>query len=755
MRLQNAVCAVVMAAAMLAATAAASPLPESQVPAPLKTWIAWALHDRDLRDCPVAHDNGAVRTCDWPSRLRLELSGNGGRFELRTKLDAQGWALLPGGDKAWPQDVRVDGRPAPVASHAGTPALYLAAGSYVIAGGFEWTRLPESLAVPQNTGLVSLSVNGAEHTHPTRSADSVWLGRSAPQDLAGDRLALQVYRLVDDDIPLRVVTHIGIEAAGQVREERFGPVLLPDLKPLEIASPLPARIDESGFLNVQLRPGVWSIDVTARAAGPVTDLKLPQLAAPWPAEEVWSFAPHNNLRIVEISGVPAVDPQQAQVPTPWRSNRAYALKSGETLHLSEKQRGDPHPQAGTIALQRQLWLDFDGRGYTVRDSLRGRIGDQWRLDATAPLRLGSVTLDGEPQPITRRSGDDQGVEVRHAALELVAASRIEGRVSRLPVNGWDHEVQGVDTVLRLPPGWRLFAASGVDNVPQTWVGRWSLLDLFAVLIAAAAALRLFGLRWGGLMLLMLLLSWQEAAAPRWSWLNLIATVALLRALPASFRGGRLETWLARYRMLAALVLLLLAIPFALQQARSALYPQLEHAQIPLNPISYQASLKHQVSLNEDAASGEPRPEPMVTEPEQAKEEGARMPTEAPSPPMAAPAVSGRSALSAAQSQAEAAQLSSLRKKAMLAQQAQLSQQAMRRFEPGALTPTGPGLPDWEWTAADLSWSGPVSGAQDFRLWLLPPVLTRLLELLSIVLVAAMLGRCLEWQRPPPPRARGG
>jgi len=706
----------------------AAPLPESQVPAPLKPWIGWALHDQDQRDCPLPYNDSSGHACNWPSQLRLDLSGNGGRFELRLRLDAPGWAALPGGEQQWPQDVRLDGKPAPVALHENRPALYLGAGSYAVVGNFEWNHLPESLPLPAELGLLSLSVDGAERAHPARDANGVWLGRGTQQSAAGDRLTLQVYRLVDDDIPLRVVTHISVEAAGEVREARFGPVLPSGMQPLSIDSPLPARLDDDGFLRVQLRPGVWSIEVTARAPAPVAALSLPALDAPWPAEEVWSFAAHNELRIVEVSGAAAVDPQQTQVPPPWRGYPAYALKAGESLHFAEKQRGDPNPQPGRLSLQRRLWLDFDGHGYTVQDVVQGQLNDQWRLNTAAPLHLGSVQLDGEPQPITSLGAAEQGVEVRHGQLNLVAASRIDGVVSHLPVSGWDHEFQNVSAELNLPPGWRLLATSGVDNVPQTWIGRWSLLDLFAVLVAAIAALRLFGPRWSALMLLTLVLSWQEPSAPRWSWLNLLAAAALLRGLPASLKDGRLALWLNRYRMLAAVLVVLLAIPFSLQQARNALHPQLEQESAPLNPVSYGSARKAEISLDnaQDQQSEEPQ--------QQAQATAVAEPAEAPPPPAPVAMMAKRTVASASIS--------------AFASSSPISKLSVRRIDPGALTPTGPGLPDWSWRAAQLSWSGPIGASQSFHLWLLPPALTRLLEVLSIVLVAAMLGRCVELRRPP-------
>ena len=40
----------------------------------------------------------------------------------------------------------------------------------------------------------------------------------------------------------------------------------------------------------------------------------------------------------------------------------------------------------------------------------------------------------------------------------------------------------VNAILHLPPGWSLLNATGVDDVPGTWLRQWDLFDLFIVLI---------------------------------------------------------------------------------------------------------------------------------------------------------------------------------------------------------------------------------------------------------------------------------
>lgn len=706
-------------AAMLlsSARAPAAPMTEAEVPAPLKAWIPWVLHDHDERRCPLADTDMSRRLCTWPAQLDLALAANGGHFSLSAELFAPGWLPLPGDGAAWPQDVSRSGQAAPVLMHDGRAALLLPPGAHRIEGNFRWSALPESLYVPPDAGIVTLKVDGVARAATRDARNHVWLGRAVTTTNAARHLEVKVFRLVEDDIPPRLITHLDLEVTGDVRDETLGPVLPADFVAMRIDGNLGARLDDQNRLHLQVRPGVWSIDVTARATGPLAKLQRPAGEAPWPAEEVWSFQARNDLRVVEVSGAPTVDPRQTQMPDGWRSLPAYLMSADATLAFAERSRGNPNPDPDLLSLQRNLWLDFDGGGYTLQDHLQGRLSRKWRLESAAPIELGRVEIDGEPQLITKQ-GDGVGVEVRHGALQLAADSRVNASLRRLPAAGWNTDLQSVSTVLNLPPGWRLLAASGADRA-DTWIVRWTLLDLFIVLIAAVAALRLFGFGAGLVTLVTLVVIWQEPNAPRNAWLGLIAATALLRVLPQSYRDGRLHAWLKRARWVAAAGLVLIAIPFAIQQARTALYPQLE-----------------------TPGYGAPSPRPMPIGLEQ-REMDAEVANEA--APAAPPMISGRAR----------AESGVMAKKAemfdrMSAGAAQVAQQPIQRLDPNALTQTGPGLPSWQWQRIDVSWNGPVTADQQVHFWLLPPALTRLLKIVSIVLIALVILRWLELRAPRPP-----
>jgi hypothetical protein len=694
-----------------------------EVPAALEAWIPWVLEGRDLRPCPLdplaPHGSEAVgdpgaqdpagRLCAWPGRLQLDLSPQGGRFTQRWVVYAESWVPLPGDAELWPQDTAGPEGPLPAVLRAGRPAVKLPPGDHTLAGRFDWQRRPDGLPLPPETGLVTLVLDGELVAAPRRERDGrLWLGDPGQerQEGEGDRLGLQVYRRIDDDLPLRLTTRLELEVAGLARLVTLGPVLLSGGIPLRVQSPIPSRLDQDGRLQLQVRPGSWVVELEAQHPGPVERLTRGVAAPPWPELEVWSFAARPDLRQVEPTGPPAVDPLQSGVPSDWSRLPAYRLGPGESLTLDVRRRGDPDPGPDRLSLSRDLWLDFDGGGYSVRDHVTGTLTRSWRLELAPPLRLGQARVDGEPRLITRlEEGDPPGVEVRRGQLQLVADSRLDGDYALIPVSGWGLDLGSMRARLHLPPGWDLLALSGVDNLPRSWLARWTLLDLFLVLILTLGVARLWGWPWGLLGLAALVLTWQVQGAPRILWLHLLAAAALLQLLPEGPGRAtldRLRILVLGYFRLSLLVLLVVGLPFLVGQVRDGIWPQLERPWMgPGTGSGGLAGAPPPLML--DAA-----PFPQAVESMEDRLDGGL-----------------RSKLGAGVA-------------GTIGTPASAPRSPLDALEPGARVQTGPGMPDWVWTSYDLTWNGPIPPGEMARLWLLTPR-WHLLWSLAGALLLALLG----------------
>ena len=253
--------------------------------------------------------------------------------------------------------------------------------------------------------------------------------------------------------------------------------------------------------------------------------------------------------------------------------------------------------------------------------------------------------------------------------------------------------------LNLPPGHRLLAAPGVDSAPGSWVSQWQLLDFFLLLIVTIATARLFGNAAAAAALLALVLSLHETDSAAWTWLNLLAAVALVRVAPQ----GRFMAVAKAYRTISAVLLVVILVPFAVVQIRDAIYPQLEQragsfygigqAQQDVYPasapVAYDAAMKMESSVTREAEA----PQEIV--------------------------VTGTRA-----------------------------SKSYSRYADNAIVQAGPGRPSWEWNEYRLDFSGPVDPGRTMRLVIVPDWLLSLLRLLQVLAIAAFRGGiCVRNPRP--------
>ncbi|PPD41097.1 MAG: hypothetical protein CTY16_16365 [Methylobacter sp.] len=682
----------------------AKPFTKDQVPEPLKPWIEWVAEDNPELVCPFLYSDGAQKRCNWPTATQLDLSPTKGVFTTSGQVFKDTWVQLPGDSLHWPQNVTINKKVALVMEKDGIPVIKIAAdgaaSSYQIHGEFLWERIPDNLPVPMDTGLINLSINGQAIAAPTIRDGQLWLKESesgqGKLENVQNSLDLQVFRQFTDDVPLQAVTRLVLDVAGEQREVKLAKPVLDGFIAFNLASALPARLENDGQLLVQVRPGHWQIDITARSVKDLPSVPFPAGGQDWPESEIWLFHASPDVRVVEIEQLASIDTSQSNVPDEWKNLPAYSINNGQAMGFKVIRRGDPDPDANQLTINRKLWLDFDGQGYTANDTISGKISRGWRLNALPQTQLGKVTLNDGNLLITKLAGSDkQGVEVRQGSVNLQADSRIMGKVGDLNAVGWEQDFQQVTAELNLPPGWRLLAASGVDNVPDSWLSRWTLLDLFMVLCAGLAIGRIWHPYWGAFALITLVLIWHEPDAPHFVWLNILAATALLNELPKDkFLGfARL---VRSYRLAGWLGLVLIALPFMVDQVHNGLYPQLEAPSQAITENYDQRQL----------------------------EEAVQMPL-----PASAPAVMGM-----VESDSYMAKRAMKKEaKAYLQDQAQ----SLDRIDPAAKVQTGPGLPEWQWHKIYLSWNGSVSSQQQLGLWYLSPPVTMFLNFLRVLAIAVL------------------
>ena len=682
------------------------------VPDDLKPWQDWVLQGKEYRNCPFFFSSGAESEdhfiCAWPDRLGLAVDAEGGRFNQDwTVYAAEEWVPLPGDAAHWPQQVSVNGRVIEVIARDAVPSIRLAPGTWTVGGRFEWDERPRTLRVPRESGLIDLSIDDETIVRPQRNGRDLWLGEREQERKEKDALQVQAYRLIADDVPLRLGTVFFVEASGSVREELIAPALPDGFVPLSIDSELPSRLEPDGSLRLQVRPGSWEVRLLARADSSVDDaVTLPAADSNMPATEIWSFRSNDELRVTVPEGLAPIDPLQVDVPEDWIELPGFRIQSGETLSIAERSRGKVATD-NQLSLAREMWLDFDGGGFVFNDIIRGNMRDGWRLDMSEPYGLFRAAEDGENLLVTvGGEAGRAGIEVRQPDVSIEALGRTETR-GQMPVTGWQARFNRADAMLHLPPGNNLFAALGADRSSTSWVNQWQLLDFFLVLITSIAAARLFGRETGVLALVALTLSLHEPGAPGFIWLNLLVAVALVRVAPA----GRLLQASKTYRNLSFVALLFIFVPFAADQLRVAIYPQLESQSSAGFYERFQRSrMANLYGAGDLAFQMAPVPESPPARPDVIEE--------------------------------------------IVVTGSKISR-SFERYAPNAIVQVGPGRPAWQWNSYRLSWSGPVEADRSMRLLIMPRWLMTVLRIIEVLLLGALIATIvLDVLNRRPPWLRG-
>ncbi len=681
---------------------------EPYIPEVLQPWAEWVLHDKEEQlNCVPQYDRSEIIHCTYPSEIELAFDDNGGEFRQVWLVHHTTRVSLPGNPHNWPLNVKVNGESPILTQKNKLPRIELGSGYHIVSGNFVWNKLPEHLQLPPATALVSLTVNGDQIPFPSLDASGrLWLKNKKAEEKIENRLKLESYRLIDDEIPAQVVLYLILDVAGAARELTLGPLYNPDeFIPLSLSTSLPAKLEQSGEMRIQVRPGRYTISLNLRHEGPLREMAFnPPKSGLWPQEEIWSFRAQPDIRLVEIGGVHAIDPLQTSLPKNWQSYPAYRIVSGGTMQFKEVKRGDPEPAPDQLNLHRSLWLRFDGSGYSIQDRISGKKNTNWRLEIDPSLTLGRVAVDGAERIITKREVSDKvGVELRNGLVELTADSVHDSEISHLPATGWDHDFQKVSGRLFLPPGWKLLHANGIDNISKTWVKRWTLLDFFIVLIFTIALAKLFSKPLAGVAFITLVLTYHEPDAPRYIWLALLVGFTLLRYLP----DGKFKIIVKIYQYIVALILLVVVIPYAIQALRIGFYPQLAK---PWTSMT-------EYSMRQEAAS---RPAPpqksLMTDMEIKQME------------------SVPDSLSKARTYAGIKS----RKTGVSGYAGRDYAPQVIQYDPKALTQTGPGMPKWPaFETIAFSWAGPVVRDQMVSWYLIGPRINLVLAFVRVFLITVL------------------
>lgn len=668
---------------------------ERGVPAALEAWSEWVNSAVPNRNSPRVFSDYGTAVNYWPSQLTLDANVSGATWKQQVTLHENRWIPIPGNLQMWPTQVQVDGLDATVIGRNGRPCIELQPGSYSLQGRFNWSQMPQKINIPAETGVLSLTVSGESRPLTSWSENGeIWLRRvqRAKEDV--DRLGVQVYRVIEDGIPVWLRTEIELTVSGKSREEELGWILPQGWRVGSIESPIPVAIDELGRIKTQVRAGKWSIQINAFSTSDPGEIIYPEGSDPVVSEELVGLKQDNSFRVSYIEDLPAIDLSQTTFPDRWRGVPVYQWDTNTALRLREKQRGMGEKGREGLEITREMWLDDDGAAFTYEDRVKGTMQEIWRLDAASSVKLGSVRINGESQLITASpDGAASGVELRNRNIDLNAIGR-SSSTNAIQATGWEADADALSVVLTLPPGWRAIAVFGADRVIGDWMTAWSLLDLFLLMIFSLAVFRMYGLLPGVVALFAFSLSYHEYGSPRWTWFCVLIPLALSKVV--SSRTG--QGWLNRIRFIASLLLISFLLPFIAHQLQSVLYPQLEVSGVTYGYRDFLTWMGDAPNANNG---------------------------------------SGRNYASFQQAIPQSSNRGSFSKVEAM-QKGKRAASANLLFDPKSKIQTGPAKPTWSWNRVECYWNGPVTSEDEIRPILLSLGQNRILTVVRVALLALLL-----------------
>ncbi len=699
---------------MWMALSAVTFLSAQSLPSELKEWRDWVTWEDKLKEAPVKYNDPATPLPIWPREFNLSIDAKHGSFNLEIKVFAESWFALPGNLEIWPQQVKSKDRSLPVVEHQGRPAIKLLPGNYQLTGEYRWAEIPQKIEVPNSIGILNLKIDGKSVENPNwEQGGDLWLRRAKVESSDQNEMTTQVYRLLEDGIPMWLRTEVEVTVSGKSREEGIGFVMPEGWKIATIQSPIPVMIDEKGLLKAQVRSGKWNIKVEAYRTSPLTEFGYSKEIKSAVGSEWIAFKANPELRVLDLQGIDQIDVTQTSFPSQWRSWPVYQWNTEKGFKLEEKMRGMGEERRGDWTLNRELWLDENGAAFTFRDKLAANDQTIWRLNSSAHQKLGSVKLNQLPQLITRHPiSGQEGVEIRFSKSYQIEAVGKSDSARKLDVAGWDQEMKQVNATVHLPPGWKMIGTYGAESVTGDWISQWTLWDFFFWLLMTLSVFRLWGVSYAVMIGLALGLTIQEPNAPKYIWMALILPLGLMKVMVRQEAQKILK-------VVVGIVFLALAyrlIDFGVQQIRISIYPQLENEIVQFQESSFESSsaLLGVESLSPTPASQSKMEMNLMGDAEFADRAYKSK-------------IRGRSSSWGASEGGAGSGAS----------RSNLLQKTDAKVQ------TGLGIPEWNHCSVRLTWNSPVTPQERIQLWMTPPWLTGLLRLIGLALAAACAVRLID------------
>lgn len=544
-------------------------LVKGDLPNVLQDWEKWTVEGANKSKCDFAYNNFDEKYCYYISNLGIEIDDKEASFMQKVKVLDSGYVLVPGSAEVFPTNVFVNGKETNIISRSGRPYIHLTAGTYDIEGKAKSKEEIRYLFIPNNATVVDVKNNGKKILNPTIDYQGILrLETQSATRGESDDISVFVYRKITDNIPVMMNVRLSLNVTGKERVENLGKIIPNNFSLLSIDSNISVYVQKNGDLIAEVKPGYANIDIALRQNNESLDFVLDNSPA---TQEIWVFESDKSRRVIQAPlSLRSVQTQNIPMPEQWKRLPAYEVNKDESFTLKAIEYENKN--LDTLSLNRDIKLAFDGSFYSIQDNISADFKENGRLSIKSPFKFYSASIDGQPQSITYTSQNkDAGIEVRKGLVNIVNILRVDNKNS-IPAAGYNREFNNVNWNLELAPGYKLFYASGVDSVSNSWVSNWNLMSVFIVALLVVCFYYLFGFTkaFVGLVLTVLI----YPLFPQFATVSFVlcGLLFLQRNIKPEQEVGKIVSYV-RYTLF--FLLATVSFVFVVRHIREAIYPSLD------------------------------------------------------------------------------------------------------------------------------------------------------------------------------------
>ncbi len=549
----------------------------SESPQDLEKWKNFILYQNDTYYCPPLFNDCSKNFCTWPGILDIKIKKNKLIFTQKIRLFKKGAVELPGNINFFPENIFANDKKMPAALMEHTPLIFPGKGDFNIKGEIKYSKIPDYINIPKNTGGIKIKIENKNIEMPYLDQEGrLWFKNYSIQGMEKEKkhTRVEVFRKVKDSIPCEITTLFRIHSSGITRQEKLFTGNIPG-KIAGFKSDLPLKIHNNKYMTVQVKAGSWNVEIKNILPSP------PDEIGPFNSPYGKEIIVHQNspgIRITRWKNLKSIDPTMTDLPVGWKKYPAYIISKNEKIIIEEIIRGTG-PEKSDLSLEREIWIDFDGKGASIEDKIKGRSNHRTFIGINNNKNFvpGKMKLNGKNQVIALKK-NCTGLPVDSGNINITSLMRKISKNNFFPT-GWNQNFSNIKGAINIPPARTLFSVSGADlKGNYTFISKWTLLDLFVLCILALSAFKIWNYKWGIIFFIAAGFIYHKFYLPPYFWLILIAgsaAVSFFKKNPDLKIHNVFKTSVFIIYGLIFISILSTGIVFSYKNIRNSFFPQLQ------------------------------------------------------------------------------------------------------------------------------------------------------------------------------------